>query len=256
MLKQHLGPDWDTELAAVVENTGAPVQHRIRALDLMQLFGPYPNKSMLVRVSRDHQLALRLKAAYLMGIHADETTQDRLIEMLGDTEQSVQRAACEALVRAGQAAPPEKLLPLLAAPDRYLAWAACRALEQSPRDQWQSTVLTAAQPRAFLNGVVPLLATDTSPSTVDAILIRGRLLMLGYLNETDYLDLLRVLQLALLQGKVAGEEVPLLRKVLSEEYPSRCSYQSGTCATTYRSARANRSRAVCRAAQERPAGPG
>ena len=70
-----------------------------RALELLQLFGPHPSKSLLIKMSRDKQASLRAKAAYLMGPQASEKTTERLGEMLSDSDLLVQRMACESLAR-------------------------------------------------------------------------------------------------------------------------------------------------------------
>ena len=222
LLKQQVGKDWGPQLTSLAENQKAPLAERLRALELMQLFGPYPAKKLLVTLSRDRTPALRAKSAYLMGIHVDERTQARLVELLADDELSVKRAASEALLRSNQETPAEKLMPLLASPDRYVSWAAGRALQQVPTAKWSEQVLDNPEPRAFITGSVALLGAATvERATVDAVLARSSQLLKDYLNDTDFLDLLRVMQVALIKGQVAPDDVSELRSQLSEEYPSR-----------------------------------
>ena len=80
----------------------------------MQLLGPFPGSAQLVRLSRDPEDSVRAKAVYLMGIHPDEATGARLVELLHDPNPVVQRIACESLVRSGQQATWTDLVPLLA----------------------------------------------------------------------------------------------------------------------------------------------
>jgi putative membrane-bound dehydrogenase-like protein len=220
LVKQQLGDDWGKQLSAAVSDVKIPIHRRLRALELMQLFGPHPTPELLVEASRDDSGALRVKAAYLMGLHSDETTQDRLSELLEDKELAVQRAASEALVRSAQSMPTGKLTELLASTDRYVAWSASRALEQVARDQWQPTILESQQPRVFIAGAVALLTQSPPKETVDGVLKRSSELLTGYLADDEFLDLMRVIQLALLQGKVAPEAVDELRSQLAEEYPA------------------------------------
>ncbi|MBI3836567.1 MAG: HEAT repeat domain-containing protein [Planctomycetia bacterium] len=221
LLRQQLDDKWAPQLTSVAQDSKSPVGQRVRALDLMQLFGPYPSTSLLVEVSKDRSPALRAKAAYLMGIHVDEGTRRRLIELLDDQDMAVARAASEAIVRCGHQLPAEKLTRLLASSDRHVAWAAGRVLEQLPHEQWAAMVLEHSQPRVFIAGAVALLRKTPERPTIDAVLDRSSKLMKGYLGDDDFLDLLRVVELALLKGEIPGGNVAELRAQLSEEYPSR-----------------------------------
>jgi putative membrane-bound dehydrogenase-like protein len=220
LIKQQLGEKWGPQLIAIASDIKAPLPRRVRALELMQLFGPHPTTELLVAASRDRGASLRAKAAYLMGLHGDETTQIRLTELLDDQELMVQRAACEAMVRSGQALPADKLTRLLGSPDRYVALAAGRALQQLPRDAWEPAILATSEARVFVAGAVALVGQTPSKQTIEALLNRAGEFMNGYLTDDEFLDVLRVIQLALLQGQVAPDSVADLRSQLSEEYPA------------------------------------
>ncbi len=219
-IKQDMGAKWDHELVAHAESPQNSPESRCRALDLMQLVGPFPTPKQLAGISHDIDAKVRAKAAYLMGLHADEATQRRLIALLKDSDPHVQRIACESLVRAGQQADWTELAPLLKSSDRYVAWAATRALERMPLDSWQAQALTARDARTFLQGSLALLVVAPERQTVDAILARVEKLLGGYLSDSDFQDLLRVTELALERGKLCGDDVPSLRKRLGKEYPS------------------------------------
>ncbi|MEX0714140.1 MAG: heme-binding protein, partial [Pirellulales bacterium] len=60
-IQQTLGGEWDRQLATVVDNSAYSINDRTRALDLMQLVGPFPTTQMLVRVSRETNAELRSK---------------------------------------------------------------------------------------------------------------------------------------------------------------------------------------------------
>ena len=49
---------------------------------------------------------------------------------------------------------------------------------------------------------------DPDRATVDAILARAEKIMEGYVTDPDFLDLLRVTELALERGKLAPSDVP------------------------------------------------
>ncbi len=219
-IKQELGDKWDKQIGAIADDAKRTPKAHCRALDLMQMVGPFPTTAQLRIISYDADTKLRAKAAYLMGLHADASTQKRLIALLKDGDPLVERIACESLVRAGQQASWAELVPLLKSKDRYLAWAATRALERMPADGWQEQALKADNARTFLQGSLALLVMAPERGTVDAIFARVDKLLAGYLNDADFLDLLRVTELALERGKLCGDDIPSLRKKLAKEYPS------------------------------------
>ncbi len=220
-IKQRLGTQWDKQIMALAEQQKAEVDARCRALDLMQLVGPFPTSALLLRLSRDPEAAVRAKVAYLMGLHWDDGTQARLVDLLHDSSPLVQRLACEALVRAGQKATWSQLAPLLRSDDRYVAWAATRVLERVPRDAWQEKAVQTDDARLFVQGALAMLVAEPDRPTSEAILERSESLLAGYLSDADFLDLLRVMEIALERGQIAGDDVASLRKKLANEYPSK-----------------------------------
>ncbi len=220
MIKQRLGAAWDAELPTIADNASNKSESRCRALDLMQLLGPFPGSALLQRLSRDADDSVRAKATYLMGIHPDEETGARLIALLKDANPAVQRLACESLVRAGQRATWNNLAPLLVSQDRYVRYAATRALEQIPAKAWKDAALQSKNQREFLQGSLALLVMDPDRATAHAILARVEQLMAGYVSDPDFLDMLRVTELALERGKLAASDVPTLGAKFAAEYPS------------------------------------
>ena len=219
-LKQKLGDGWDKQIAAAAENPKTPVVQRCRALDLMQLVGPFPSEEQLLRLSHDGEPEIRAKAAYLMGLHSNEKTQSRLIELLSNPDLLVERTACESLVRAGQKVAWNQLAPLLKSSDRNVVWAATRALERMPKESWQDKALAVENPRQFLQAALAMLVIDPDRKSAEAVLARVEKLLDGYLTDAEFLDLLRVTELALERGQIKGDDVPSLRKRLAREYPS------------------------------------
>ena len=55
MIQQQFGEAWNTELPAIADDAKCPPEQRCRALDLMQLLGPFPETSLLVRLTRRRQ---------------------------------------------------------------------------------------------------------------------------------------------------------------------------------------------------------
>ncbi len=219
-VKQSLGEEWSPKLAEVADNTANPISTRVRAMDIMQLVGPPPSTRFLVKLSRDEDPQVRAKATYLMGIHFDEQTHPRLIELLDDSDSTVRRKACESIVRSNQDAPVGKLLELLEDPYRFVRRAASRAMQRISRERWQARVLAHDSVRVFLEGATALLVLGPDRPVVDSILDRASRTLRDDLSDEDFIDLLRVVQLALIRGEVAGDEIPELREQLADEYPA------------------------------------
>ena len=143
LVKQQLGTTWDEQLSLLVESSTATKAERTRALDLMHLFGPFPTSAQLVRLASDSDAGIRAKAAYMMGLHPDDTTRLKLVQLLHDRDPAVQRIACESMIRAGQKPTFEQLKPLLGSTHRYVAYAAVRLLETLDTDEYRGEILKA-----------------------------------------------------------------------------------------------------------------
>jgi len=219
-LQQQLGGDWGPMLLGVARSSVNSTEYRARALDLLQLYGPPPDETLLLELSRDKNELIRAKAAGLMGLHGNDETRERLLDLLEDSDRCVRRKAMEALVRAQQQAPPETVLPLLASDDRFEAWAARRLLETSPVDQWRDTVLETDQQRIFIQGALALLIAQPTAEDALAILERCSTLMSDFVSDRDFVDLLRVMQVAMLQGQIVPAQLDSLRTQLAEEFPA------------------------------------
>lgn len=220
-VKQRLGKAWDEQILGIVDSPAAASADRCRALDIMHLFGPFPKTAQLARLAGDPDAQIRAKAAYLMGLHADATTRGKLIQLLRDRDPMVQRLACDSLVRAGQKPKVEELLTLLSSNQRYVAYAATRLLETLPRADYQPTVMKTANSRVFVQGALALLVMDPDRETCEAILQRTSNIMDGFVSDPDFLDLLRIMQLALSRGEIKPTDVPQLAEKIAREYPTK-----------------------------------
>ena len=220
-IQQKLGPQWDQQLIGVAENLKNKPEDRVRALDLMQLFGPFPTTELLAKLSHDRSPEVRAKVAYLMGLHVDDKTAAALVALLKDGDPTVVRVACEAIVRSGGAAPVPALLPLLASPNRYVAMAASRALERLPRDEWKQQILASRDVRVFLVGSAALLALDNNKDLARTVCEHASDWMKGYLSDANFIDLLRLMQIAMHRGDLKLADATELAVQLEKEYPSK-----------------------------------
>ena len=220
-VRQKLGEDWGPMLLGVARSTANPTHYRTRALDLMQLYGPTPNNALLLELSHDKNETVRGKAAELMGLYATDETRERLLDLFEDSDRFVRRKALEAMVRAQQPAPPDTILPLLTSDDRSEAWAARRLLELSPPEQWRDNVLTSTNHRLFIQGALALLIAQPSAENAFAALERASQLMTDFVSDRDFLDMLRVMQVAILQGHIAPERLAHAAVPIGRGIPGR-----------------------------------
>lgn len=220
-IKTQIGTDWDRLIRGVAMSSANPWRYRTRALELLQLYGPAPPVELLIQLSQADVVQVRAKAAELMGLHADGSTRAALVSLLEDGDARIRRQACEALVRAGQTAPVDKLTKLLQSEDRREAFAARRLLERLPPQEWREKLLASDQPRVVIQASLALLTAQPNPEHALAVVQRAATLMDEYVSDRDFLDLLRVVQVALVQGPVAREDAAGLRGLLVEEFPAK-----------------------------------
>ncbi len=230
-VRRNLGDRWQVELERILTNPGSAAKDRLRAIELLTYFGPPPTAATLTVLAKDKDPAMRARAARLIGNRTDGELGDPLVAMLRDSDAWVRRVACEAVAHRGTEAPVPLLVGLMADNDRFVAFAARRALEKMPAKDWQNEVLSVAAPRPFLYGATGLLAQYPSKEVALLILNRCEVMLRGQVNEPgrkpgelsdgNFLDTLRVVQLALVRGKIEPAEVPTLTQQLLREYPTR-----------------------------------
>lgn len=220
-IKEELGDAWDKLVAGVAYSDDNPPHYRTRAMELMQLFGPIPSEELLIELSQAPSEAVRARAALMMSLNPGAQTATQLTRLLSDSDARVRRVACEAMLRSG-AFPdgPDAVLPLLADQDRTLAFVARQVLQRLPIDSWRSEVLTNADPRISVVGLLALVNADPSESTCIAVLERASELMTGFLSDADFVDILRLCQVALHRGQIAPSQVAILREQIAEEFPA------------------------------------
>ncbi|MEX2317405.1 MAG: HEAT repeat domain-containing protein [Pirellulales bacterium] len=236
-VKQRLGERWQTELLRILGEGGASSSDRLRAVDLLTFFGPSPSPELLVALARDQNPAMRAKVARLMGVRNDAAFTRPLENMLADSDPWVRRVSCEAIAHRGSEAPVDLLFGLLADRDRYVAFAARRSLERIPAEQWQERVLSAKDTQTFLEGATGLLAAYPSPQTAQRVLSRCETMLRGnqvaasresakdqlrqgVVTSNNYLDLLRVTQLALIRGPIPPRDAAGISREILADYPA------------------------------------
>lgn len=219
-LKRELGASWNEAIAGVAFSDENPPKYRLRALDVMQLFGPTPTPELLIALSKAPSEAVRARAARLMGMHRDTAAVDQqLATLLADQDNDVKRLACEAYLRRGKQPSVEQLEPLLASTDRQLAWAARRLLEQIPTERWQTELLSHKDQRVQLQAGLALMIAAPSRDHAQAVVSMSRNMLAGFVSDRDFMDLLRLLQVTLHRSGLPSDELQELKQDLLVEYP-------------------------------------
>ncbi len=218
--KRALGSRWSTLVEGVTRARQNPVAYRARALQLMQWYGPQPSAELMREMAGDSSEEIRAWAAKLMGWNMSDEVADDLIKLLEDRESIVRRAACEALLHAGESPEFSSLVPLLAADDRLEMTAARRLLERIPVDQWRTEVIAHKNLRVFIVGSLALMVAAPDAEDGLAILQECRQRMQQFVSDRDFLDMLRMMQVTIERAELQPEQLRELASMLAEEFPT------------------------------------
>ncbi len=220
-IKKELGTQWAELVAGVAYSNDNPSHYRTRALDLMQLFGPIPSEDLLIELTGTPSESVRAKAAYIMGLHPAPRSRKQLEHLLSDSSPKVRRTACEAILRSGQwPVSVQPLIGMLGDHDRTIAFVARRVLERMPTESWKEAALTSDNPRARIVGSLALINSDQSEATAVEVLATCSELMTGFLSDAEFVDALRVCQVALHRSKIDPAKIVTLRDQVAEEFPA------------------------------------
>jgi putative heme-binding domain-containing protein len=220
-VQRQIGVDWFARATAIAQTPQMPAADRIKALGLLQL-GLGPSKPLLVQLARDPNPEIRAKVAdLLVPFGADAATAPSLAALSMDRDPVVRRHALEAMARIGRPADLAWLFATLTSVDRHLAWSARQALQQLPQETWRDAVIKSKDLRVFVHGSVAHLTAHADHYAALSIVRRSQEIMRGFVSDRDFIDLLRIQQLAVLHGKLTPEEVQPLAAQLAEEFPSR-----------------------------------
>jgi putative membrane-bound dehydrogenase-like protein len=199
-IKQQLGKRWQTDLLNIINNTERNPHERIRALTLLQLFGPPPDESTLTLLAQDTCPSVRAAAVYLLGTQSGNAVGSALIARLQDSNALVRRRTCEALVRAEILPPVGQILSRLADNDRWVRYAARALLHRYDGSQFGKSVLQIDNPRIAVEGMLVLVAGHPSQAQLGEYIKRQISILQAAPADELLLDTLRLVQLTLIQG--------------------------------------------------------
>jgi putative heme-binding domain-containing protein len=217
---RDLGDQWERLVKGVARSKSNPWQYRIRALDLMTLYGPRPDAAFLLVLAADADADVRAKAAEMLSRHRETEVRDRLVQMLSDDNARVRRKAAESLTALGREVPLERLETMLASTDRHEAWSARRLLELSDPAQYQAKILQTENHRVFVQGAAAMMIAHPSKENSEMAIDRTLELMEGYVSDDDFIAMLRLIELALVRGDFSAADAPDVRQALEREFPA------------------------------------
>ncbi len=207
--KASMGAEWDKSLAAAVQDKQRSGDQRVRGLELMQVLGPQPGVDLLEKLAADSDADVRAAAVYLLGTHPLASVKSELQKALSDTNPVVARRACEAFVRAGLSPEmkpgkeAEAFLRLIDHPDRFVRTAARLALLRVAPEAWVDKVLQddiEKRPRGAVEGLLAITHSDMYADHRSAV-YSALVEYAGHdLDDETLLDLLRVVQMAVIRG--------------------------------------------------------
>lgn len=217
-LQRKLADTWNQDILGIAKETRNPSEFRTRALDIMVIYGPFPTPEFLSELAKDADPRVRAKVASLCGLRNGYDTV--LNQLIHDTDESVKRHVCESFLRLGEKPGVADLLAILESPDRVSTTAARRLLGQIPSKEWLEQVLKTNNKRTFINGSLVAVTAQPSLDTSYQVLARCSEIMNDYVSDADFIDLLRVMQLALVQGNVDPKNVPAFVEQIQKEFPT------------------------------------
>ncbi len=219
-LKIELGDQWGPGIESVAVDKTESVKNRIRAMQLMVFFGPVPSDEMLTQLSEDEDEMIRGQVARLCGLKEGRDIEMLLGNLLADTSPAVRRKAGESWMRMETLPPLPPVYAMLGSLDRAEAMVARRILEKVPVEQWENEIINSDELRLFTQGSVALMTAAPSLERAYQVLAKASQWMEGFVNDHDFVDLLRAMELALVRGEVDPKLIGGFADRIGSEFPS------------------------------------
>lgn len=219
ILQNKMASHWKTDIRGIATESRNKPEYRIRALDILVVYGPFPDPEFLKHLSQDKTPEVRAKVASICGLRTGNT--ETLRQLIGDSDAIVRRNACESFLRLDETPEIDRILNLLKSEDRFETVAARRLLERIPAEKWFATVLSTDNKRQFINGSLAAMAAHPTQERATQILNRSNEFLNDFVSDSDFIDMLRVMQVCLVQGKVDATKVPGFVDTIEREFPSK-----------------------------------
>jgi putative heme-binding domain-containing protein len=203
-VKEQIGnAAWQQGLTDAARDGQANAERRVRAMELLQVFGPGLDENALAPLARDAAWEVRAATAYNLGLKATPTARRTLTSLLKDADPLVQRRAAEALLRTG-IDPTVKVsidvggdvMPLLSSPDHFVRYAGRGLLRALNPNLWKEAAYTASgYPQATEALLALVEISDNADIWEVSRLVRRELeLLAANPSDAQLLDLVRLIQ--------------------------------------------------------------
>ena len=220
LLRQQLAENWEETLSGIAIDERNETGYRLKAIELMFFYGPFPDDQLIKKLSSDNDKNIRARIASLCGVKKEERLNANLDRLISDSSPLVRRRAAESYFRIGETPPLARLLAMLGSKDRTEAAVARRLAERVPSKTIEDHILKTEETTLFINGSLALMTAYPNLDTAYRILARATHFMDGYLGDTEFVDLLRVSQLALVQGNVDSQNIQGFGDRIASEFPA------------------------------------
>lgn len=219
-LKKQLGESWGPTLQGIAQDQRNEIDYRLRAIDLLYFYGPFPTNELVEQLAGDEDQRVRAAIATLCGVKQDNGLNANLEQLISDKSPLVRRKAAEAFMKIGKLPTTGKILAMLGSDDRTEATVARRLIEKAPLDTYEQAINSTEELTLFVNGAISIMTAKPSLDSAYRILTRVTHFMDGYLNDREFVDLLRVAQLALVQANVDPYKIPGFGERIAAEFPA------------------------------------
>ena len=229
LLRIKMKSRWSQSLRGIVNETANKPVYRQNAINAMLLYGPRPSVDEVIEWTRDPSSTVRRAATQLLASLKDsrksgasrEKTKSALVRLVGDEDTFVRRTACETMVRLEMKCEPQVLEPMLRSGDWSQATAARRLLETIDVDKWYEMFQTTKDPGLFCQLSASLIKVQPTLKNAYQILVRHSELSEAHVSDEDFINMLRVSQLAIAQAKVDPMKIPAFTQRISNEFPAQ-----------------------------------
>ena len=219
-LKIKMGSNWKASIEGVAKEKRNSEKLRTRAMQLMVLYGPEPSEKLLDEFAQDESSLIRSQTARLCGLIRGTGSESVLKKLIEDENPQVRRIAAESYIRLSETPPMSSILAMLSSNDRTETMVARRLLERIPTNNWESEIFTSSDKRVFIQGSVALMTSEPTLDRAYKVLAKASKEMEGFINDTDFVDMLRTMELALIRGQVDPSKVPGFVERIGNEFPS------------------------------------
>jgi putative heme-binding domain-containing protein len=217
-IRSHGGADLEMQVRAVAANKGRPLEHRLRAIRLLESNFAALSDEFIELLARDKVPEVRGQAAYLLGIRGKNDSVPLLCKMAGEGDPFVRRRAAEALTRFGSAESTDALIERLGDSSRLIRYTAMIALAHQPTPLFFNKAAVKREPETRMRALVAASLRGELPPLEDIQRVIDPLLDQSLFPE-ERLDLLRVL--GIFHNEITNQPVLHARVAqhLADAYP-------------------------------------